>query len=207
MGTKRPYYLSLKEAREFMKSNNESLRKIAMATFSRTELWDFSQIKSLRDACRKLNLSYVKTLDTARAIALVSVASEAIFELNIIRKALNSDKTIKINEGDVYYPHIIFTEGTKSYTDALAKNVGGVYLGAFKVYGETFRVIGGLSALSTTWGVGNWTSSTGLGNITNLACLGCSSKEIAKHLSKYFGLLIIEAQFGDMEGYKRLNIE
>lgn len=28
--------------------------------------------------------------------------------------------------------------------------------------------------------------------------LGCASEEIAKHLSKYFGMLITEAKFGDI---------
>ena len=36
----------------------------------------------------------------------------------------------------------------------------------------------------------------------NFAFLGCASKEIAKHLGKYFGVLITEAKFGDLDGFE-----
>ena len=32
--------------------------------------------------------------------------------------------------------------------------------------------------------------------------MGCASEEIAQHLSRYFGMLITEAKYGDLDGFE-----
>ena len=39
----------------------------------------------------------------------------------------------------------------------------------------------------------------------NFGFLGCASSDIAKHFSKYFGMLITEAKYGDLEDFKIIN--
>lgn len=41
-----------------------------------------------------------------------------------------------------------------------------------------------------------------MGYVTAAIGLGCASEEIAQHLSRYFGMLITEARFGDLDGFE-----
>ena len=40
---------------------------------------------------------------------------------------------------------------------------------------------------------------------TEIGFLGCASKEIAQHLGKYFGMLVTEAKYGDLDGFEILD--
>ena len=51
--------VTLDKAREWYNSGNESLKEIALQAFSENELkFNFRSIKSLRDACKALDLKY-----------------------------------------------------------------------------------------------------------------------------------------------------
>ena len=61
------------------------------------------------------------------------------------------------------------------------------------VIGGSARDCGGLA------GLGSFYSIDGIGYAAaNIGFLGCANKEIAQHLSRYFGMLITEAKYGDM---------
>lgn len=52
-------------------------------------------------------------------------------------------------------------------------------------------------------GLGDFYSYIGVCDaFSHIAFLGCANKEIAKHLGKYFGMLITEAKYGDMVDFK-----
>lgn len=40
----------------------------------------------------------------------------------------------------------------------------------------------------------------------NIGFLGCASREIAEHFSRYFGTLITEAKYGDLKGFEIIRI-
>ena len=77
-------------------------------------------------------------------------------------------------------------------------------IGKINVEGEEYNVLGG----SATYGG----CHAGLGGFYSDYCvgcaaapvgfLGCANEEIAKHLGKYFGMLITESKYGDLDGFE-----
>ena len=72
-----------------------------------------------------------------------------------------------------------------------------------KSEGEEYNVLSGAAFSGDLAGLGCFFSGHGVG-YTNAAVgfLGCANEEIAQHLGKYFGMLIIEAQYGDMVDFE-----
>lgn len=103
--------VTLEKAREWYNSGNAALKEIALQAFCKNELvYNFKDIKTFRDACVALNLSYDDMYETGIDIAKVSKASAAMFKLNIIRKALNMGQNLCLtkNPGDtsiIWYPY------------------------------------------------------------------------------------------------------
>lgn len=95
--------VTLEKAKEWYNSDNESLREIALQAFSKEELdtFDFTKIKTFEDALNALGYSNAEqniindTIDTLNSI---SKASAAMFQLNIIRRALNKGYNLHLTK-------------------------------------------------------------------------------------------------------------
>lgn len=76
-------------------------------------------------------------------------------------------------------------------------------IGKIKSEGEEYNILGGRALDSGHVSLGCFGSISGVG-IAHAAVgfLGCANEEIAKHLGKYFGMLIIEAKYGDMVDFE-----
>ena len=103
--------VTLEKAREYYKSDNESLKDIALQAFSEEELntFDFTKIKTFKDACNALDIDCKVVNYLVRVMAGISKASVAMFKLNIIRKALNLDQDLHLTKKKpggsyIYYP-------------------------------------------------------------------------------------------------------
>ena len=80
-------------------------------------------------------------------------------------------------------------------------------IGKIKSEGEEYNVLGGRADYGGTAGLGYFHSDYGVGNASaNFGFLGCANEEIAKHLGKYFGMLITEAKYGDMVDFEIISI-
>lgn len=200
--------ITLEKAKEWYNSGNDSLKEIALQAFSRDELlYNYRNIKSLSDACEVLGFDYVGITAMALSIARFSKSSAAMFKLNIIRKALNLGQDLHLTKDPedsyIYYPYNPFvTKSSTYYKDKI--NLGKMeVIGKIKSEGEEYNVLGGGAADGGYAGLGRFYSDYGVGySSANVGFLGCANEEIAQHLGKYFGMLIIEAMYGDMADFE-----
>ena len=200
---KRNVTVTLDKAREWFNSGNESLKEIALQAFSKEELtvFDFTRIKTFEDALTALNYDYIAVNNTARNIAVFSRASAAMFKLNIVRKALNLGHELPFinysKDSVIYYPDNAFITKSSIYYNSYKIEV----IGKFKYKGEEYCVLN-RDVYNGSFGLSCFGLSNGVGYAdANLGLLGCASKEIAIHFGKYFGMLITEAKYGDLEDF------
>ena len=200
--------ITLEKAVEWYNSGNDSLKEIALQAFSRDELlYNYRNIKSLRDACEVLGFDYVGIRTTALSIAKISKSSAAMFQLNIIRKALNLGQDLHLtkNPGDSYihYPYNPFVTKSSTYYKSDINSGKMEVIGKIKSEGEEYNVLGGSANDDGYAGLGTFYSNDGVGYANaSIGFLGCATKEIAQHFGKYFGMLITEAKYGDMVDFE-----
>ena len=200
---KRNVTVTLDKAREWFNSGNESLKEIALQAFDKDELvFNFKNIKTFKDACDVLNHDYTAANITARNVAVFSRASAAMFKLNIVRRALNLGQKLSLikdsEDSVIYYPDNPFISKSSIYYNLDKIEV----IGKFKYKGEEYCVLNRDVTYNGTFGLGCFSPSMSIGyGDTNFGLLGCASKEIAIHFGKYFGMLITEAKYGDLEDF------
>lgn len=204
--------ITIDKAREWYNSENKSLKEIALQAFNENELkFDFRNIKSLSDACSILGLNYNEILSESCYINRISRASAAMFNLNIIKKALNLGKELSFtkNPEDSYicYPfNPIIRKDSIYYSDEIKEGKMKI-VGKFKVEGEIYLILGNSAIASLTCysGLGAFNPKNGSG-FSSIGFLGCASREIAEHFSRYFGTLITEAKYGDLKSFEIIRI-
>ena len=106
-------------------------------------------------------------------------------------------------DSDLYYPVNLFI--TKSCTFYKSELESGKIeiIGKIKSEGNKYYVIGNNADIRRYDGVGCFSEYYGIGSANaNVGFLGCANEEIAKHFSKYFGMLITEAKYVDLVDFK-----
>ena len=200
--------VTLEKAIEWYNSGNDSLKEIALQVFSKKELeWSFRLIKTLENACDALNINYETVNIYADSIAKYSKASAAMFKLNIVRKALNLGQDLHLTKDPedfyIYYPYNPFVTKSSTYYKSKINSGKMEVIGKIKSEGEEYNVLGGGASTGGFAGLGCFYSSNGVGYAdADNGFLGCASKEIAIHFSKYFGMLITEAKYGDIVDFE-----
>ena len=197
--------VTLDEAREWFNSGNATLKEIALKAFSKDELiYNFKDITTFKKACEALGLNYDDMFYITKNIATISKTSAAMFKLNIIRKALNLGHDLHLTknpeDSEIYYPYNLFVTENSIYYERELKSGRMEVIGRIKNEEEEYYVIGGSARdCGGLAGLGSFYSIDGIGYAAaNIGFLGCANKEIAQHLSRYFGMLITEAKYGDM---------
>lgn len=211
---KRNVSITLEKAQEWYNSGNDSLKEIALQAFNESELkFDFRSIKSLCDACNVLGLNYNEILSELCYIKKISKASAAMFKLNIIKKALNLGKELSFTknpeDSHICYPfNPIIRRDSIYYNDEIEEGRIKI-VGKFKVEGEIYLILGdsAIASIIGFSGLGAFNPKNGSSQaFSNIAFLGCASREIAEHFSRYFGTLITEAKYGDLKGFEIIRI-
>ena len=190
--------ITLEKAIELYNSGNESLKDLALQAFSKEDLMNnFRDITTFKKACDVLGHNYDD----------ISRASAAMLKLNIIRKALNFGYNLHLvknaGDSDLYYPVNLFI--TKSCTFYKSELESGKIeiIGKIKSEGNKYYVIGNNADIRRYDGVGCFSEYYGIGSAkADIGFLGCANEEIAKHFSKYFGMLITEAKYVDLVDFK-----
>lgn len=197
-------FLTIDEARIMYNSGNKVLKNIACKTYKEEELvFDYKKITNFRKACDALYLNYDEIKEKVDTIYNISKSSAAMFKLNIIREALNFEQDLHLTKDSeyscIYYPINPFTTtGSNYYKDELNSGKMEV-IGKIKSEDKEYNVIGGGVGCTGSAGLGSFTFEDGVGRANgNFGFLGCANKDIAKHFSKYFGMLITEAKYADM---------
>ena len=200
--------ISIDMAREWYNGNDEALRKLALEYYSVDELKvvPFEEIKSIYDAVIALNMDIDDVFSTISAIERTSKASAAMYKLNIVRKALNLGQDLHFVEdpenSEIYYPYVPFLiEDSTYYDDELKSGIMEI-IGKIKVEGEEYKVLGGCSTDGCPAGLGCFYLPAGVGYAEISSIFGFANEEIAEHFSKYFGMLIPEVKFGDLDGFE-----
>ena len=205
---KRNITVTLNKAKEWFNSGNATLKEIALQAFDKDELtYNFKSITTFKKACMALNLDYMLCLINADNIATISKASAAMFKLNIIRKALNLGQDLHLTKDPedsyIYYPYNPFVTKSSTYYKSETNSGKMEIIGKIKTEGEEYNVLGGSANYGGDAGLGYFNSNYGVGVANaNVGYLGCANKEIAKHFSKYFGMLITEAKYGDLPDFQ-----
>ena len=205
METHKKIGVSLDEAKEWFNSGNATLEEIALKAVSKDELtYNFKDIITFKKACEALGLNYDNMFYITKNIATISKASAAMFKLNIIRKALNLGQDLHLIKNPeysyIYYPYNPFVTKNSTYYKSNINLCKMEIIGKFKCEGEEYNVLSGRAFDNCGLaGLGGFYSNDNVGYVSaNIGFLGCANKEIAKHLGKYFGVLITEAKYGDM---------
>ena len=203
--------ITLEKAVEWYNSGNDTLKEVALQAFSRDELlYNYRNIKSLSDACEVLGFDYVGIRTTALSIAKFSKSFAAMFQLNIIRKALNLGQDLHLTKNPedscIYYPYNPFVTESSTFYESKLNSGKMEVIGKVKSEGTLYNVLGGCTGCSSGIGLGSFHSYTGMGAAyADVGFLGCASKEIAQHFSRYFGMLITEAKYADMVDFEILS--
>ena len=207
MKTHKMIDVTINEAKEWYNSGNETLVELALKAFSKDELiYNFKSITTFKKACMALNLDYMLCLINANNIATISKASAAMFKLNIIRKALNLGQDLHLTKGPensyIYYPYNSFVTNSSTYYKSDINSGKMEVIGKIKSEGKEYNVLGGDASYGSA-GLGGFYYGNGVGFANaDFGFLGCANKEIAKHLGKYFGMLITEAKYGDLADFE-----
>ena len=200
--------VTLDKAKEWFNSGNATLKEIALQAFDKDELTcNFKNITTFKKACEALGINCDDMLYIIKDIAIISKASSAMFKLNIIRKALNLGQDLNLTKDQkdscIYYPYNPFVTKSSTYYKSEINSGKMEVIGKIKSRGEEYNVLGGSADAGGVAGLGYFSSGTGVGAAdASLGFLGCANKEIAKHLGKYFGMLITEAKYGDMVDFE-----
>lgn len=196
--------LSLEDARYIYKHGDDAMKRMILKIYSKDDIEDdFKKIKSFEDACNVLDLDFEAVTKMVNEISKTSKATAAMYKLHIIRKALNLKRELLLTENGnggeiIYYPVTPFGATTSTFHNTHINDGVSEIIGSFHAEGCGYCVLGGEAVLSTNKGIGNYSQDnlTAYAN-TNSALFGCATKEIAEHFGKYFGMLIIEAKYGD----------
>lgn len=195
--------ITLDKGREWYKAGGD-LKEIALQVFTKDELTatPFEEITTFKKACEVIDISYADFGKMLKGFYGVNIfnktlASVAAIKLNIIRQALNKGQKMSFTEGTIWYPYTpSITKESTYYNDEL-RDGDMVEVAQFTHNGETYRLLGG-STLNDHIGLGRLYSSTGVADSdSNVGFLGCATKEIAEHMSKYFAKEIFEAKYSN----------
>ena len=152
--------LTLQKAKEFYNSGNDTLKEVALQAFTEEELKTpkFTDIKTFWQAVEALDLYTcdvkidLEEFDDHRFEAHTAEHLKAIYELDIIRKALNSNWKPSLVQGSVYYPYVrAYPAGPRAIEAASNNNWK---LGeSFKADGHKYTLVGGGCSCYDSYGL------------------------------------------------------
>ena len=202
--------LTLDEAKELYKSNNEKLREFALKVFPENALDppSFTKIKSFEDAITVLGMSIDDENSIVNTLKERSKAMAAMYKLNIIRKALNLGQNLHLiksttEDSLVYCPKNPFIAKGSTYYKNDIEWCRMEIIGRFNNDGIEYFVLNGDPGISGHSGLAVYDGLICVAHArTEFAFLGCANEKIALHFGKYFGMLITEAKFGDLPDFE-----
>lgn len=134
--------------------------------------------------CEDLITSYTKTMSGSYEHSVVCY--------RIVVAALTNNEKRHLTTGDKWYPVLQFCH-PKDKNNCW----GNVLIGTIESEGARYSVVGGHAASGSFAGLGGFNSSYGVSySYTSIGFRSVSSKEIAQHISIYFGKLLFDVCYG-----------
>ena len=116
---------------------------------------------------------------------------EKIAQLRLVIAALTNNEKLSLISGSVYYPALQLYK-----TDHSRSVIGKDVIGTIKTEGEKYVVASITTHTTCLQSLGEFTSNYPFSNVSVSINIGLPSKEIADHLTKYFGKLLFEVMYG-----------
>lgn len=141
-------------------------------------------VRNYLPECEDLLTSYTRAMPDSYELNVVCY--------RIVVAALTNNEKKHLTTGDKWYPVVQFCR-PKDKNNCL----GNVLIGTIESEGARYSVVGGDALYGALAGLGNFTSYNGAStSITAISFQSVSSKEIAHHISTYFGKLLFEVCYG-----------
>ena len=141
-------------------------------------------VRNYLPECEDLLISYNKTISGSYEHSVVCY--------RIVVAALTNNEKRHLTTGDKWYPIVQFCrpkDKENCWGDAL--------IGTIESEGTRYSVVGGRASADTHDGLGFFALLGGVsGSITDVGFRSVSSKEIAQHISTYFGKLLFDVCYG-----------
>lgn len=195
---KRNVEITLDTARKWYYGDNESLREVALQAFTEEELTEehWKRITSFEGAYlylkeNKIREDLVRSYDSL-PIDIRNTYINTVLKYQIVVAALTNNEELHLTEGKMWYPVVQFCHSKDK------KNCwGNVLIGTIESEGIKYSVMGGDSTSGSSAGLGVFYSTFGVSlSSSAVGFRAVSSREIAEHISKYFGKLVFEIQYG-----------
>ena len=161
-----------------------------LVTFENVEHWKF--IKSIKDALEYLeSREMCKDLIEDYRSAPISSYTEKVAEYRLIIAALTNNEERHLTTGERWFPVVQFCKPGKE------KNCyGSNIIGYIESEGQKYTVVGGYASYGVHSGLGGFDSGDAVSySWSHVGFRSVSRREIAEHLSKYFGRLLFEIDY------------
>ena len=116
---------------------------------------------------------------------------EKIAKLRLVIAALTNNEKLSLTGGSVYYPALQLYKADYS-KPVIGKDIVGTII----TEGEKYIVISTVAHTTYLQGLGDFPPDCHFSSISTGINIGLPSKEIADHLTKYFGKLLFEVMYG-----------
>ena len=141
-------------------------------------------VKNYLPECEDLITSYIKTMSGSYEYSVVCY--------RIVVAALTNNEKRHLTTGDKWYPVVQFCRPKDK-----GNCWGSVLIGTIESEGARYSVMSGSAYNGASAGLGNFGSCNGVSNsIMAIGFQSVSSKEIAQHISTYFGRLLFDVCYG-----------
>ena len=141
-------------------------------------------VKNYLPECEDLITSYTKAMPDSYELSVVCY--------RIVVAALTNNEKRHLTTGDKWYPIVQFCRPKDK------KNCwGDALIGTIESEGVRYSVVGSGAHHGASAGLGAFYSAIGVSHsYTNIGFRSVSSKEIAQHISTYFGKLLFDVHYG-----------
>ena len=141
-------------------------------------------VRNYLPECEDLLISYTKTMPDSYEYSVICY--------RIVVAALTNNEKRHLTAGDKWYPVVQFCR-PKDKNNCW----GNILIGTIESEGARYSVVGGSATLSAYSGLGNFLNCGGVSSsCVSIGLRSVSSKEIAEHISTYFGRLLFEIHYG-----------
>ena len=141
-------------------------------------------VRNYLPECKDLLISYNKSIPGSYEHSVVCY--------RIVVAALTNNEKRHLTTGDKWYPVVQFCR-PKDKNNCW----GSVLIGTIESEGARYSVVGSHAYCSSAAGLGAFHSSGGVStSYTTIGFRSVSSKEIAQHISTYFGKLLFDVHYG-----------
>lgn len=153
----------------------------------------WKSIKTFEDAARYIQSNHLcEDLINEYNACKSKSYSEKVCQLRIVIAALTNNEERHLTTEDRWFPNIEFC-----HLDKKENCYGNIVVGSIISEGEKYLVVGGRAHYGAHAGLGAFTSSNGVScSAAGVGFRSVSTKEIAEHISTYFGKLLFEVHYG-----------